>query len=96
MNKIIKVLKSENIASGYLYFYIHFITEIACFYFLSKATNNSNIVWLVPFIYDGMAFVPQALIGYINDKCPKIVFSIMGTILIIISFFVFFLTNLKT
>lgn len=95
MNKVIKALKSENIGSGYLYFYIHFITEIACFYFLSKATNNSNIVWLVPFIYDGMAFVPQALIGYINDKYPKIIFSLIGTILIVISFLIYFLTSLN-
>lgn len=94
MKKIIEVLKAKNILCGYLYFYIHFITEVACFYFLSKV-SNSNFVWLVPLIYDGMAFVPQALIGYMNDKRPKIIFSIIGTILIILSFIIYFGTNLN-
>ena len=33
-----------------------------------------------------MAFVPQALIGYISDKFPKINFSLIGTVLIFISY----------
>ena len=77
MKKMIKALKSKNIATGYLYFYIHFVTEIACFYFLTTLTKGSNIVWLIPFIYDGMAFMPQAVLGYINDKYPNINFSII-------------------
>ena len=52
MEKIIKVMKSKNILTGYLYFYIHLITEIACFYMLNKITNGSMIVWLIPFVYD--------------------------------------------
>lgn len=93
MNNFIKTLKCKNIGCGYLYFYIHFITEIACFYFLSKISNNSNFVWLVPFIYDGLAFVPQALFGYINDKHPKIILSIYGTILMIIAYLLNFCTS---
>ena len=96
MKKIIQTLKSKNIECGYIYSYIHFITEIACFYFLTKVTNYSNFVWLIPFIYDGMAFVPQALIGYINDKYQKKVFSMFGTIFIILAFLLYFSTNLST
>lgn len=86
MKNVINVLKSKNIVTGYLYSYIHLITEIACFYFLVKVTNNWRFVWLIPFIYDGMAFVPQALIGYISDKYPKLNFSLIGTELIFISY----------
>lgn len=90
MGNIIKILKLKNIASGYLYFYIHLITEIICFYYLSVVTNNSNFVWLIPFIYDGLAFVPQGIFGYINDKYPKFNMGIVGTILLIISYILLF------
>lgn len=93
MNSLIKTLKSKNIACGYLYFYIHFVTEVACFYFLSKVTNNSNFVWLVPLIYDGLAFVPQSIFGYINDKHPKIVLSLYGAILMMIAYILNFCTS---
>lgn len=95
MKNVINVLKSKNIITGYLYSYIHLITEIACFYFLVKVTNNWRFVWLIPFIYDGMAFVPQALIGYISDKYHKINFSLIGTGLIFISYILYFCTNVN-
>lgn len=96
MKKIKEALKSKNIATGYLYFYIHLITEIVCFYFLTTVTNNSRFVWLVPFMYDGIAFVPQAIIGYISDKFPKIKFSLIGMSLMFVSYIMFFVikTNL--
>ena len=90
-SKLISSFKQKNIGCGYLYFYIHFITEIACFYYLSNVTNNSNIIWLIPFIYDGLAFVPQGLIGYLNDLFPKFKSGIIGTILLIISYIIFIL-----
>ena len=79
--------------TGILYFYIHFIVEIACFFYLSRVTNGSNVVWLIPFIYDGVAFVPQSIIGYISDKYPKINMAFIGTILMIISYLIFGLTK---
>ena len=93
MKKIIDVFKQKNMACGYLYFYIHFVTEVACFYFLSKVTNGSKIVWLIPFIYDGLAFVPQSLIGYINDLHPKLKTGLIGTILLVISYIIYLLFN---
>ena len=88
MKKLKEALKQENIACGYLYFYVHFIVEITCFYFLSKI-SNSPIIWLIPFIYDAFAFVPQSLIGYLCDCYPKLKVSIIGTILLFIGIFLF-------
>ena len=81
MKKILTVFKEKNIACGYLYFYVHFVVEVVCFYFLNK-TSNSPIIWLVPFLYDAFAFVPQSIIGYINDKKPKINMGFIGTFLL--------------
>ncbi len=89
MNKLISVFKQKNMSVGYLYFYIHLVTEIACFYFLTMVTNNSLIVWLIPFIYDGLAFVPQGLIGYINDLNPKLKSGMFGIILLVISYLIY-------
>ena len=61
-------LKTDNIITGYLYFYIHMITEIICFFSLSRIINNSILLWTIPFVYDAFAFVPQSLIGYFSDK----------------------------
>lgn len=90
MSSFLKILKLKNISCGYLYFYVHIVTEILCFYYLSVVTNNSNFVWLIPFIYDGLAFVPQGIFGYISDKYPKINMGIIGTILLVTSYILFF------
>ena len=92
---IINLLKSKELKTGYLYFYIHFIVEVVCFFFLSRITNNSYYVWLVPFIYDGIAFVPQSIIGYIFDKHPKINIGIIGVILLLIAYILYSLTNIS-
>ena len=79
--------------TGLLYFYIHFVVEIVCFFYLSRVAGDSIIVWLVPFIYDGVAFVPQSIIGYISDKYPKINMSYIGVALLFISYLIFGLTK---
>ena len=78
MDKIIATLKEKNITVGYLYAYVHFITEIICFYFIAKVTNNSLTVWLIPFMYDALAFVPQGLIGKFCDNHPRINIGLIG------------------
>ena len=80
--------------TGYLYFYIHFIVEIVCFFYLSRVTNNSFVVWFIPFIYDGLAFVPQSIVGYINDKYPKLNVGLIGVLLLLIAYLIFGLTNI--
>ena len=81
--------------TGYLYFYIHFVVEIVCFFYLTRVNGDSRIVWLIPFIYDGVAFVPQSIIGYISDKYPKINMGIIGIILLIITYILYGLTNVS-
>ena len=95
MVKIIKLFGSKEIKTGYLYFYVHFIVEVVCFFYLSRVTNNSAFIWLVPFIYDGLAFVPQSIIGYISDKYPKINMGLIGVILLVLSYLIYGLTDIS-
>jgi len=92
---IIKLFKSDEIKPGYLYFYVHFVVEIVCFFYLSRVTNGSMVVWLIPFIYDGLAFVPQSIIGYISDKYPKVNMGLIGTALLVISYLIYGLTSIN-
>ena len=94
MRKIINTLKEKNITCGYLYFYIHFVVEVVCFFYLSKI-SNSPVVWLIPFLYDSFAFVPQGIIGYISDKYPKIKMGIIGVLLLFVGIMLFSFFNVS-
>ena len=63
MMHVLDSLKSKNISVGYVYFVIHLITEILCFYYLESIKINEIFFWIVPLLYDCLAFVPQGLIG---------------------------------
>lgn len=88
------MLKRDELKVGYLYFYIHFIVEVVCFFYLFRVTNNSFIVWLIPFIYDGMAFVPQSIIGYLDDKY-KINTGYIGVLLLFISYLIYIFLDIS-
>ena len=90
-----KFLTDSNKRNGYLYFYVHFIVEVVCFYYLSRVTNGMFIVWLIPLIYDAFAFVPQGLIGYINDKIPKLRIDLIGVFLLLLAYTILIFTNLN-
>lgn len=74
--------KKSNIEAGWLYAYIHFVTEVVCFYVLGRKVGDSAFLWLFPFVYDELAFAPQSIVGYISDKFPKINMGIIGTFLL--------------
>ena len=75
-----EALTAKNIGAGYLYFYVHFICEIVCFYMLENLIGDSVFLWFCPLIYDAFAFVPQGVIGYISDKFPKIKMGLIGVV----------------
>lgn len=89
MKKIKNILFDNGAATSYLYFYVHFIVEIVCFFSLARVFGDSIILWLVPFMYDALAFVPQSMIGYVSDKFPKINMGLIGVLLLLIGFITF-------
>lgn len=89
MRGIKSALTSKNIETGYLYFYIHFVTELICFFVLSKYVGGSAFIWIVFLMYDSLAFVPQSLYGYLSDKYPKIPMTLIGMFLLIIAVLIY-------
>lgn len=64
--------------AGLLFFYVHFVTEVLCFFLLGKTARDSVLLWLIPLAYDMLAFVPQSLIGAIGDRFPKLPTGVIG------------------
>ena len=74
---------------GIMYFYVHFVTEVLSFFFLYSIVGDGYLLWLAPFVYDILAFVPQILIGVISDRFAKIPFGIIGILLLVFGLILF-------
>ena len=75
----------SSLQSGYLYSFVHFSVEVACFYFLFSRFSTSPLWWGAALLYDALAFVSQGVIGIIADKYAKFAYSVSGLLLILIS-----------
>lgn len=73
---------TKNLGTGFLYFYIHFATEVACFFALARYTESAPTMWLLSFAYDMLAFAPQGLFGYLSDRFRKLSFGVAGLVLL--------------
>lgn len=73
---------TTNLGAGFLYFYVHFVTEVICFFMLGRYTGDFAHLWLFALVYDMLAFVPQAVIGYVSDKHQRIPFGLIGLFLL--------------
>lgn len=78
----IKQFNTKNLSTGFLYFYIHFVTETICFFVLAHYTESAPVLWLLTFAFDVLAFTPQGLFGYISDKHKKVSFGAAGLVLL--------------
>ena len=68
----------KNIQTGLMYFYLHFVTEVVCFYSLYRFSGSTSVTWLLFLAYDMLAFVPQSVLGYLSDRFPRLIFSLIG------------------
>ena len=80
-----KKFNTKNLGTGFLYFYIHFVTELVCFYVLSRYVESAPVTWLIAFVYDLLAFAPQSIIGYVSDKFGKISFGLIGSVMLAVA-----------
>ena len=73
--------KIENIGAGWLYFYIHFATEVICFFLLTSFAGDKPALWAVTLAYDMLAFVPQSLVGAFADRHRRFPLTASGLLL---------------
>lgn len=69
---------THGLTAGFLYFYIHFMTETVCFFMLGRYQVSVPKIWLIYLTYNMLAFVPQAVIGRLSDKHRGIPFGVIG------------------
>ena len=79
----------EDLECGLLYFYVHFVVEVLCFFVLARLIGDSPFLWLAPLFYDVIAFVPQGIIGYIYDRFKKFNCGLWGLFLLLFGFICF-------
>lgn len=71
--------------AGWIYAFIHFSVDAACFYFLFSRLGASPAWWALAMLYDALAFVPQAFFGLLADRFPKINFGLAGCVFVLVA-----------
>lgn len=66
---------------GFAYFYVHFLTEVLCYYALGRLITDAAYFWIVPLMYDLLAFAPQSLVGALSDRYRKLPLGEIGMVL---------------
>ncbi len=73
---------------GVLYAYIHFAVEVACFFLLYNRFESGPLGVMYFLLFDALAFVPQSFLGILNDKYPNLNIGLIGSVFMVLSFFV--------
>ena len=76
VTSIKKVLTAHQL--GFFYAYVHFAIEVSCFFFLYSRFDASPLWWMLAFLYDALAFVPQSFFGLLADHHPRVPYGIIG------------------
>ena len=77
--------KLSPLTSGWLYFFIHFSVEVACFYFLYTRVSATPLWAFFALLYDAVAFVLQSVFGAWLDKHPYLPLGFIGCLLVILA-----------
>lgn len=70
-------------AAGWIYAFIHFSIDAACFYFLFSRLYANPAWWALAMLYDALAFVPQSFFGLLVDRFPRVNFGFIGCIFVL-------------
>lgn len=73
-----------------LYFVIHFIVEMVCFFMLFRIIGDPVFISTVAMMYNCLAFVPQFFFGPLNDYFRKLHPGILGVPLLVGGFVLYF------
>ena len=70
---------------GWLYAFVHFAVETACFFYIFSNIQIGIYGWIVALLYDAMAFLPQNAMGLIADKFPRAHLGVLGLLITLIA-----------
>ena len=76
--------------SAALYFVIHFMLEVVCFFMLYSVVGDIKTIAAVMTVYNGVAFIPQMFFGTLRDLFDKFHPGIIGVPLLFGGFLIYF------
>lgn len=76
-----------------LYFFIHMMNEVVCYFMLCRITEDPVFIVSVALIYNCIAFVPQIFWGSVRDLTAKFKPGLFAVPLLLSGFLIFFLSQ---
>lgn len=77
------VRRMDGLREGLFAALLHFANEVVCFYAVGRISCSAGFFLLVAFLYDALAFLPQALIGALADRFPRLPLGGIGALMLI-------------
>ena len=77
-----KIKSLSNMGTGWLYCFIHFTVDAACFYFLFTRLGAHPLLAVLALCYDALAFPTQSLFGMLADRFPRFNGGLTGCLMI--------------
>ena len=78
-----------------LYFVIHLLNEVVCYFMLYRITKDPVFITMVALLYNCIAFVPQFFWGALRDLFKKFRPGIFSVPLLLSGFLIYFITDAK-
>ena len=76
-----------------LYFVIHLLNEVVCFFMLYRIVQDPTFITMVALLYNCLAFVSQFFWGSLRDLLERFRPGLIAVPLLLSGFLLFFLTN---
>ena len=88
-------VKSRSAKAAALYFVIHLLNEVVCYFMLYRLVQDPVFITMVALIYNCVAFVPQFFWGALRDLIAKFKPGLLSVPFLLSGFLIFFLTDAK-
>lgn len=88
-------VKERSVKAAALYFVIHMLNEVVCFFMLYRIVPDPMFIAMVALIYNALAFVTQFFWGSLRDLLDKFKPGIISIPLLLSGFLIFFIADAK-
>lgn len=88
-------VRSRSAAEALLYFVIHLLNEVVCFFMLYRIVEDQTFIVMVALTYNCLAFVSQFFWGSLRDLLERFRPGLISVPLLLSGFLLFFLTDAK-
>ena len=88
-------VKSRSARAAILYFVIHFMNEVVCYFMLYRILKDPVFIIMVALVYNCLAFVPQFFWGALRDLIENFKPGLFAVPFLLSGFLIFFIAGAK-